>query len=80
MYYNYKATEPHDKIYALLGMSSNNLSKASLLLNYSLPWEELFRDLVKFLLYDKISVEILGLRQTTLIKSKGYILGKVSLV
>jgi ankyrin repeat protein len=80
MYHTHEATERHDKVYALLGMSSDDLSKASLSPNYRLPWEEVFRDVVKFLLHDKISVEILGLKQTALIKSKGCLLGKVSLV
>src|ERR1700709_2260818 len=48
MFHTHEATERHDKIYALLGMSSDDLSKANLSPNYSLSWEGLFRDLVKF--------------------------------
>ena len=80
MYHTHEATERHDKVYALLGMSSDDLSKAGLSPNYRLPWEELFQNLIKFLLCDKISVETLGHKQTALIKSKGCILGKVSSV
>jgi hypothetical protein len=79
MYHAREATKPHDKVYALLGMSSDNVSN-SLLPNYKVPWETLFQDLVKFLLYEKISVETLSEKQTALIKSKGCILGKVSSV
>ena len=77
IYYTHEATKYHDKIYALLGMSSDDLSKASLSPNYSLPWEELFQNLVKFLLYDDISMEILGPKQIALIKTKGYLLSKI---
>lgn len=37
IYYAYKATKQHNKIFALLGISSNNLSKINLLLDYSIP-------------------------------------------
>jgi ankyrin repeat protein len=80
MYHIHEATELHDKVFALLGMSSDDLSKASLSPNYGIPWEELFQNLIKFLLYDKISTETLGHKQIALINSKGCILGKVSRV
>jgi ankyrin repeat protein len=80
MYHTHEATELHDKVFALLGMSNDNLNKASLSPNYGVPWEELLQDLVKFLLYDKISIETLGDKQIALIKSKGCILGNVSLM
>ena len=80
MYHTHEATELHDKIFALLGMSSDDLSKTSLLPNYEVPWEELFHHLIKFLLSDKISVETLGHEQIVLIESKGRILGQISSV
>ena len=80
MYHTHEATELRDKIFALLGMSSDDLSKTGLLPNYEVPWEELFHHLVKFLLYDKISVETLGHEQIVLIESKGCILGEISSV
>jgi hypothetical protein len=79
MYLTHKATERHDKVYALLGMSSDDIIN-SLLPHYRVPWETLFQDLVKFLSHEKISVETLGDKQTARIKSKGCILGKVSSV
>jgi ankyrin repeat protein len=80
MYHTHEATQRHDKVYALLGMSSDDLSKACLSPNYRVSWEELFQDLVRFLLYPEISVETLGHKQTALVKSKGCILGTVSLL
>jgi hypothetical protein len=47
-YHTYKATERHDKIYALLGMSSDDLSVAGLQLKYNTPWKKLMLNLVKF--------------------------------
>lgn len=37
MYYAHKATKRHDKIYALRGMCSDDLSTARLEPNYDLP-------------------------------------------
>lgn len=78
MYHTHKATKQHDKVYALLGMSSDDLSEAGLMPNYGLPWEELLRRLTKFLLYEKVSVETWSDREMAVIKSKGCVLGKVS--
>src|SRR5215216_5740368 len=47
MYHTHNATELHDKVYALLGMSSVDGSRASLSPNYGVPWEELLQRLVK---------------------------------
>ena len=77
MYHTHKATKRHDKVYALLGMSSDDLSKAGLLPNYGLPWKELLQRLAKFLLYEKVSVETWGDKEMAVIKSKGCVLGKV---
>ena len=80
MYHTHKATLRHDKVYALLGMSSDDTSKAKLLPNYSIPWEELFQRLIKFLVCEKISVETWPDKEIAVLKSKGCILGKVSSV
>src|SRR4051812_26581718 len=57
MYHSHEATRRHDKVYALLGMSSDDLSKANMLPNYGVSWEELLQRLTKFLLCERISVE-----------------------
>jgi ankyrin repeat protein len=80
MYHSHEATQRHDKVYALLGMSSDDLSKVDLLPNYNVPWEELLQRLTKYLLSKKISVETWGDEEIAVIKSKGFILGKVSSV
>jgi ankyrin repeat protein len=83
MYHNHEATLLPDKVYALLGMSgmsSDDLSKANLLPNYEVKWEELLQRLAKFLLCERISVETWSGKEIAVIKSKGYILGKISSV
>ncbi|PQE14256.1 hypothetical protein CJF31_00006829 [Rutstroemia sp. NJR-2017a BVV2] len=68
-----------DKVYALLGMSSDDPGAADLLPDYEISWEKLFKKLVKFILGKDVSVET-GHSQRAVIKSKGCILGQVSTV
>jgi hypothetical protein len=42
MFHTRQASDPRDKVYALLGMSSDNLSKASLQPDYKISWQNLF--------------------------------------
>ena len=80
MYHTHEATEHHDKIYALLGMSSDDLSATDLSPDYRVLWKELLQRLVKFLLGKQVSVETWNDREMAIINSKGYVLGQVSLV
>ncbi|KAH7082696.1 heterokaryon incompatibility protein-domain-containing protein [Paraphoma chrysanthemicola] len=77
MHHAHEATKRHDKVYALLGMSSDDLSEANLLPNYRDRWENLLQRLVKFLLSEKISVETWSDKEITSIKSKGCVLDRV---
>jgi hypothetical protein len=79
MYHNRKATIRHDKVYALLGMSSDDPSVSGLLPNYALPWSNLLRQLIEFLLRGATSVEVFEEREVALIKSKGWVVGQVSM-
>ncbi|KAM0147860.1 hypothetical protein ACHAQE_010089 [Botrytis cinerea] len=78
MFHTRQATDSRDKVYALLGMSSDDPEKAGLQPDYNTSWEGLFQQLVKFVLGKDISVEISG--QRAVIQCKGCILGQVSLV
>jgi hypothetical protein len=80
MYHTHEATKRHDKVYALLGMSSDDLSKVGLLPDYGVPWEEFLQRLAKLLLPEKISVETWRDREIAAFKSKGCVLGKVTSV
>jgi tetratricopeptide (TPR) repeat protein len=86
MFHNRKATVPHDRVYALLGMSSDD---PGLAFNYDTPWEDLFEKLVKHVLSNKLSVDIFIIPKADIpkahiqraeIRSKGCVLGRVSLV
>lgn len=78
MYHTHNATKRHDKVYALLGMSSDGLNSANLLPDYRVSWEELLQRLVKFLFHENISVETCEDEEAAVIRSKGCILGEVS--
>src|ERR1700760_1376916 len=80
MYHAHEASKRHDKVYALLGMSSDNLSKVGLLPDYAIPWEVLMQRLILYLLHKEIYVKTLCNSEIAIIKSKGRILGKVSSV
>ncbi|KAE9371771.1 hypothetical protein N431DRAFT_492075 [Stipitochalara longipes BDJ] len=54
MFHTRQATDPRDNVYALLGMSSDDPGKAGLQPNYQVPWEELFKNLVKFNTYTDV--------------------------
>ncbi|RYP48229.1 hypothetical protein DL768_005836 [Monosporascus sp. mg162] len=83
MYHAHEATERHDKVFALLGMSSDDPSAAAaagLSPDYDIPWAELLRRLVKFFLGGQVSVYALPNGETAIIESKGCVLGRVSSV
>jgi hypothetical protein len=76
MFHIREASESHDKVYALLGMSSDELEKGVLEPDYEISWEELFQKLIKFILGEHISLTTSG--QRAAIKCKGGILGQVA--
>jgi ankyrin repeat protein len=77
MYHAQKATKRHDKVYALLNMSSDHLRSAALSPNYSISWEELFQRLLRHLIAGSISVQTCEHREVAIFKSKGRIFGKI---
>lgn len=84
MFHTREATNPLDKVYALLGMSSDDprdpktagLYEA----DYTASWAEAFRKLIQFSLSDQMSVDTWNERAMAVVRGKGHILGKVSLV
>jgi hypothetical protein len=80
MFRTRKATEVRDKVYALLGMSSDDPGEAGLRPDYEVPWKDLFQQLVRFVLGKDVCVETSDNSQRAVIKSKGCILGQVSSV
>jgi hypothetical protein len=80
MYHTHEATKRHDKLYALLGMSSDDISKASLSPNYDVPWKDLLQRLVKFLLGEQVSVETWENKEIAVIRGRSRNIGRVSSV
>ncbi|RBA15408.1 hypothetical protein FPRO05_12482 [Fusarium proliferatum] len=80
MYHTRKATERHDKVYALLGMSSDDPSEAGLYVDYTIPWSQVFHRLVKYVLSQSVSVKTWSDRELAVIDGKGLVLGEVSSV
>jgi hypothetical protein len=80
MYRAHNATQRHDRIYALLGMSTDDLSTARISPNYSVRWEELLRRLATFVLGEKISVRVGENEEDLGIIGRGCIVGDVETV
>ena len=73
-----KASDVRDKVYALLGMSSDNPNQADLQPDYEASWQTLFLRLIKFVLGHNVSVETSYHNQRAVVRGKGCALGAVS--
>ena len=80
MFHAHEATWRHDKVYALLGMSTDARNAVDLLPDYKISWGEVFQRLIKFLLHKQVSVKTWDKNEVAVIKSNGRILGEVSSV
>jgi hypothetical protein len=77
MYHSRQATVRHDKVFALLGMSSD-LLPADLLPNYGIQWHVLLKRVVTFLLGNHVTVETWPDTEMAVIRSRGIVIGRVS--
>jgi hypothetical protein len=77
MYHTQEATDCRDKVFALLGMSTDDLSEGHLTPDYSLPWGELLQRLIKHIISEDVCAETWNKLQASVIKSKGCILGEI---
>ncbi|KAI8657047.1 hypothetical protein NCS56_01310400 [Fusarium sp. Ph1] len=80
MYHTHKATDRRDKVYALIGMSSDDPSIAGLSANYEISWGQLFLQLVNFFFSERVSVDTWDDKEMAVIRGKGCVLGEVSSV
>ncbi|KAK3896460.1 hypothetical protein C8A05DRAFT_20565, partial [Staphylotrichum tortipilum] len=78
MFHTRKATERLDRVYALLGMCTDDPGAASLLADYGASWETVFQKLVAFSLSNRMSVETWDGKEVAVISGKGCVLGEVS--
>jgi hypothetical protein len=78
MYHTHEVTLHSDKVYALLGISSDEFRNTGLAPDYSVPWKDLFETLIRHLLCKELSVEALPNEDSATIRGEGYILGSIS--
>ncbi|ETS86957.1 hypothetical protein PFICI_00785 [Pestalotiopsis fici W106-1] len=77
MFHDREATVAHDKVFALLGMSSHDMTKSGLEPDYTIPLGQLFNRLVKFILSDRILVDCRKEKEVAVIKATGYVIGNI---
>jgi hypothetical protein len=75
MYHTHEATLRSDKVYALLGMSSDDFCNTALEPDYRVPWKDLFETLIRHVLCKELSVEAQPGAESAAIGGEGYILG-----
>jgi hypothetical protein len=75
--HTHQASRRHDKVYALLGMASDNLSTAGMFPDYSLLWKQLLQRLVNFLLSEQTSVRTWDDREMAVINSTIRVVGHI---
>ncbi|KAL8410372.1 hypothetical protein RB596_000181 [Gaeumannomyces avenae] len=76
MYHGRKATDRRDKVYALLGMSSDDPDALSA--NYETSWKDVFQKLIRFCLSDQVSVSTWNKGEVAVVEAKGCVLGEVT--
>ncbi|KAK6811937.1 hypothetical protein RU639_012185 [Aspergillus parasiticus] len=80
MYHTRHASCLHDKVYALLGICSDDPSTDALRPNYRLPWNKVFERVIKHIISPGISVKTWPDREAAAIRGKGYMLGIIKSV
>lgn len=77
MYHDYQASKRHDKIFALLGMCSDDAEQAGLSPDYQISWRELLARAVRLMLGDEAEICTWHDRELALIRSRMRVLGQV---
>ncbi|KAF4448395.1 hypothetical protein F53441_8203 [Fusarium austroafricanum] len=80
MYHAHDATESLDKVFALLGMSTDGSPVTELKPDYSISWDVLFSRLITFLLGTKVTAKTSNDSRTAVITGQGTVIGKVASV
>jgi ankyrin repeat protein len=80
MYHTHEAFERHDKVYALLGMSTDDAIEAKIVPDYGVEWGKLFQKVVRFVLPGDVALETWADRDMVLVKGKCRVFGRVSQV
>ncbi|KAF5248255.1 hypothetical protein FANTH_6048 [Fusarium anthophilum] len=77
MFHGRQASDPRDKIYALLGMCSDDPNISGLLVDYNISWATVFQQCVNSILSGASSVDTWDNCELAVIRIKGCVLGKV---
>lgn len=77
MYHTHEATKRHDKIYALLGMSSSNPASVSLVPNYRKPWENVMQNMGRFVVSKEMRVKTRPDTEAIMFEGTSDVLGKI---
>lgn len=77
MYHGCKAADPRDKVFALLGMSTDDPIITGLLADYEASWDNIMRKLVQSSLSSTAIVTTWESKEVVVIKVKGCVLGRV---
>jgi hypothetical protein len=80
MYRTHQATDRRDKIFALLGMSSDHQIFPAVMPNYKTPWAQLLRDLVRYFLGDQVEVATASHAEVAVVKGQASVLGRIKSV
>lgn len=80
MYHTREASDLRDKVYALLGMSSDRPSYSQLSVDYNVPWKDLLRQLVRLLTTENISVTTWDDEEISVMEGRGSIVGEITAV
>ncbi|KAL8955835.1 MAG: hypothetical protein Q9193_006449, partial [Seirophora villosa] len=75
-----QASRHHDKVYALLGMSSDDVSAAGLEPDYELGWDVLMQRFLRCLVGSQVSTHTAKDKEIAIIRGKCCVLGQVSSV
>ncbi|KAK3330017.1 heterokaryon incompatibility protein-domain-containing protein [Apodospora peruviana] len=78
IFHTREASDPRDKVYALLGMCSDDLVGSGLMPDYNIKWPTLAGRLIKFLLGGTVVCLSDDGGRITVLVGKGYILGQVT--
>lgn len=76
MYHNREATIPNDRVYALLGMTSDPMERKKFHPNYDLSWESLLHALTQHCLGSQVSITVLPPNKVA-INGQGTVIGRV---
>jgi hypothetical protein len=77
LYHEYEASKRHDKIYALMGMSSDDLESAGFSPDYDAPWHDLLKQVISHILNAYVRIYTWPDREVAIVRGLGFIIGQI---